>query len=155
MESSHAKLNGGHSASLTHITLPRNGQAHHNLRSRSEERMRERKGERAQSELEERRWSAEDGLSGCLGPKRREEDAQSAFREFCASTSLHGWHHLNRNNSHGKAVWLFIVVASLGVASVFLATAVEDFLNRSVVTTIETTTASLQVNIYLNLRYFV
>ena len=149
MEPTHAKVNGGHSASLTHITLPRNGHAHKGARAHSEERMRER--ERAQErdhdrESDERRWSAQDGLIGCLAPPKRDDDAQSAFREFCASTSLHGWHHLNRNNSHGKAVWLFIVVASLGVASVFLATAVEDFLNRSVVTTIETTTASLQVN---------
>ena len=46
---------------------------------------------------------------------------------------------------NGKLVWLVIVVASLGVASVFLATAIVDFMTRSVVTTIETTTASLQV----------
>ena len=69
-----------------------------------------------------------------------------AFREFCASTSLHGWQHLNVNST-GKFVWLLIVLATLGVASVFLAVAVHDFVNRSVVTTIETTTASLQVRL--------
>ena len=69
-----------------------------------------------------------------------------AFREFCASTSLHGWQHLNKVTTYnGKFVWLVIVLASLGVASVFLRTAVNDFVNRSVVTTIETTTGSLQV----------
>lgn len=68
-----------------------------------------------------------------------------AFREFCASTSLHGWHHLNRVSSHGRLVWMVIVLASLGVASVFLFTAAQDFMTRSVVTTIDTTTASLNV----------
>ncbi len=48
-------------------------------------------------------------------------------------------------SSNGKLVWLVIVVASLGVASIFLATAIVDFMDRSVVTTFETTTASLQV----------
>ena len=38
-----------------------------------------------------------------------------------------------------------IVLASLAVASVFLTIAVTDFENRAVVTTIETTTASLRV----------
>ena len=48
-----------------------------------------------------------------------------------------------------------IVLASLAVASVFLTIAVTDFENRAVVTTIETTTASLRVrkvNFYLNKR---
>ena len=37
------------------------------------------------------------------------------------------------------------MVASLGVASVFLFTAGHEFINKVVVTTIDTTTASLQV----------
>ena len=44
-----------------------------------------------------------------------------------------------------KAVWVIIVFSSLTVASFFLATSIVDFVNRSVVTTIESTTASLQV----------
>ena len=44
-------------------------------------------------------------------------------------------------------MWLGIVLASLAVASVFLTTATKDFVTRAVVTTIETTTASLQVSL--------
>ena len=44
-----------------------------------------------------------------------------------------------------KAVWVVIVFSSLTVASFFLATSIVDFVNRSVVTTIGSTTASLQV----------
>ena len=47
--------------------------------------------------------------------------------------------------SFSKFIWVFIVVASLGVASVFLCTAGYEFINKVVVTTIDTTTASLQV----------
>ena len=67
-----------------------------------------------------------------------------AFREFCDSTSLHGWHQLNRVGNHGKAAWVIIVFSSFTVASFFLATSIVDFVDKSVVTTIETTTASLQ-----------
>ena len=44
-----------------------------------------------------------------------------------------------------KFVWIFIVVASLGVASLFIFTAGEEFVTKVVVTTIDTTTAPLQV----------
>ena len=72
----------------------------------------------------------------------------NSFHEFCQQTSLHGWQYLAKTGSgkKGKIVWLGIVLASLGVASIFLATAANDFSNRSVVTTIATTTASLTVS---------
>ena len=60
--------------------------------------------------------------------------------------SLHGWHHVYRVRKwYSRASWLSIVIASLSVASVFLTIALKDFTNKAVVTTIETTTASLQV----------
>ena len=76
------------------------------------------------------------------------EVRKSTFSEFCQQTSLHGWQHIHRvNTRQGQIVWLSIVLASLAVASVFLMTATQDFATRAVVTTIETTTASLQVRI--------
>ena len=75
------------------------------------------------------------------------ESDKNSFHEFCQQTSLHGWQYLGKGGgTKGKIVWLFIVLASLGVASVFLFTSAEDFVNRAVVTTIQTTTASLQVS---------
>ena len=68
------------------------------------------------------------------------------FRDFCSSTSLHGWQYLDGlDYSSGRYIWMVIVIASLGVASVFIVTAITDFINKFVVTTIDTTTASLQV----------
>ena len=75
---------------------------------------------------------------------------KSTFSEFCQQTSLHGWQHIHRVNTYGgRAVWLGIVLASLAVASVFLTYSIGDFTTRSVVTTIETTTASLHVRKFI------
>ena len=77
-----------------------------------------------------------------------ENSERSNFSEFCERTSLHGWQHIHRVNTRkGRIVWLSIVLASLSVALLFLTTATKDFANRAVVTTIETTTASLQVSL--------
>ena len=56
----------------------------------------------------------------------------------------HTYHSVNTRK--GQIVWLSIVLASLSVALLFLTTAALDFSNRAVVTTIETTTAPLQVD---------
>ena len=82
------------------------------------------------------------------------EKAAEAFTDFCRSTSLHGWqhltepHHLPRGvpRGSGKYMWIFIVVASIGVASFFLFTSVHDFTSKYVVTNIDTTTAPLNVS---------
>ena len=75
------------------------------------------------------------------------DNKQNNFQEFCQQTSLHGWQHIQRVHTvKGRIVWFSIVLASLAVASLFLATAAKDFVLRSVVTTIETTTAPLQVS---------
>lgn len=78
---------------------------------------------------------------------------KSAFTDFCRSTSLHGWQHLsiadqNRGVTRGggKYMWILIVAASIGVASFFLFTSVDDFTSKYVVTNIDTTTASLHVS---------
>ena len=61
----------------------------------------------------------------------------------------HGWQYLGgqspKEPHSGRYIWMIIVLASLGVASVFIVTAVSDFVDKVVVTTIDTTTASLQV----------
>ena len=90
-------------------------------------------------------------------------DVRKDFRDFCRSTSLHGWHHLTDNavpssqrenqakssktKGGGKLMWFLIVSASIGVASFFLFTSVSDFTSKYVATSIDTTTASLHVSI--------
>ena len=82
------------------------------------------------------------------------DNKKNNFQEFCQQTSLHGWQHIQRVNTiKGRVVWFSIVLASLAVASLFLATAAKDFVLRSVVTTIETTTGPLQVRLLI-LRWY-
>jgi hypothetical protein len=84
----------------------------------------------------------------CNGNLTRVEKTKSAFNDFCRSTSLHGWHHLIETHQHrGVYMWIFIVVASIGVASFFLFTSVDDFTSKYVVTNIDTTTAPLDVSL--------
>ena len=82
---------------------------------------------------------------------------KSAFTDFCRLTSLHGWQHLSETHHHsgvrrigGQCMWIFIVAASIGVASFFLFTSVEDFTSKYVVTNIDTTTAPLRVNLMIS-----
>ena len=85
-------------------------------------------------------------------------DMRMKFREFCDTTGMHGWKHVGkvRNNqifplrsfliqltSKEQFAWILILVASLGVAFFFIATAIIDFNSSTVVTTIQTTTAPL------------
>ena len=83
------------------------------------------------------------------------QKVQTAFTDFCGSTSLHGWQHLSESHreastAKGKYIWMFIVAASIGVASFFIFTSVDDFTSKYVVTNIETTTASLHVSYILS-----
>ena len=83
------------------------------------------------------------------------DNMKTAFTDFCRSTSLHGWHHLTDNQrittgvtkNGGRFMWALIVSASIGVASFFLFTSVDDFTRKYVATSIDTTTASLHVRI--------
>ena len=52
--------------------------------------------------------------------------------------------HVFQVKSGGKVLWLLIVLASLAVATIFLHASIQDFTSSTVVTTIATTTASLQ-----------
>ena len=79
------------------------------------------------------------------------QKVQTAFTDFCGSTSLHGWQHLSESHREtsavrGKYIWMLIVAASIGVASFFIFTSVDDFTSKYVVTNIDTTTASLHVS---------
>ena len=65
------------------------------------------------------------------------------LREYCEQTSLHGWLYIASDKPFWRNVWLTIVIASIGVASVFIYKAAEDFTRSTVVTTIHSTTEPL------------
>ena len=67
------------------------------------------------------------------------------LREYCAQTSLHGWHYISVPGGRmaGRLVWTAIVLSSGGVASFLIYMAAEDFIKSKVVTTIHSTTEPL------------
>ena len=90
------------------------------------------------------------------------DNIKSAFTDFCRSTSLHGWHHLTDTQGNtrgvtkngGRFMWILIVSASIGVASFFLFTSVDDFTGKYVATSIDTTTAPLHVSTHTFYFYY-
>jgi len=73
-----------------------------------------------------------------------EPERRGFFRDFCQTTSLHGWRFLASpsGESYGKrallAGWALVVLASIGVAAFFLSNSVIDFLSSAVQTTQDT-----------------
>ena len=65
------------------------------------------------------------------------------IKEYCEQTSLHGWFYIASDKPFWRYVWLSIVIASIGVASLFIYKAAEDFTRSTVVTTIHSTTEPL------------
>ena len=67
------------------------------------------------------------------------------LRAYCEQTSLHGWYYISVHGGKTawRIVWAAIVLTSIGVASVFIFKAAEDFTKSTVVTTIHSTTEPL------------
>lgn len=67
-----------------------------------------------------------------------------SLREYCQQTSLHGWFYCTTTeNRLWKALWSLIVLTSIGVASIFIYKATEEFTKATVETTIHSTTVPL------------
>ena len=70
----------------------------------------------------------------------------SLIKNFCESTSLHGFSFLSMANSvHTKLVWILAIISMTVVGAVFLMRHTNDFMNSRLVTNIESSTATLSV----------
>ena len=68
------------------------------------------------------------------------------FKEFCQSTSLHGYSYLYGNSNLAlKVVWLFVILAMTGLGIFFLVLNTKQFLEARIDTTIETSSAPISV----------
>ena len=76
--------------------------------------------------------------------KNKKEKLLSIFAFFSPRNTKQFKICVNQVKSGGKVLWLLIVLASLAVATIFLHASIQDFTSSTVVTTIATTTASLQ-----------
>ncbi len=94
----------------------------------------------------------------CLGVKKKKKadrgpyetkygscDRKMSLREYCEQTSLHGWFYMTGVNRgrFWRLAWTMVVLASVGVASLFIYKASEEFTKATVVTTIHSTTEPL------------
>ena len=60
------------------------------------------------------------------------------LEEFCELTSLHGFSFLNKANSIAvKLVWIFAIIAMMGVGTQFLVNNTDAYINSRLVTNIE------------------
>ena len=72
---------------------------------------------------------------------------RKVFKDFCESTSLHGYGYIYNNESIAlKLFWLFIILNMTGLGILFLVTNTMEFLEHKVYTTTETSSAPISVS---------
>ena len=83
---------------------------------------------------------------------------EETFHKFCNSISLHGYGYLSSaNNFVLKIFWLISIVALTCIAAVLFIKNTENYFKSGIITTIETSTASLDVStaMQMNLQLLV
>ena len=71
------------------------------------------------------------------------------FKEFCESTSLHGYPYLFVTTSVIlKVIWIIIIVLFTCVGIGFVVSNTKEFLSSNIVTTIDTSSAPLTVSTF-------
>ena len=75
---------------------------------------------------------------------KNNKTANMSLKAYCEQTSLHGWYYMTSDHTRiMRFIWALIVLSSIGVASVFVYKATEEFTKATVVTTIHSTTEPL------------
>ena len=71
------------------------------------------------------------------------------FKEFCESTSLHGYPYLFIANSIIlRIIWVIVILGFTCLGGYFLLANTNEYLSSGIVTTIESSSASLDVSTY-------
>ena len=69
------------------------------------------------------------------------------FKDFCESTSFHGYSYLYIANSICvKFIWVIIIILMTALGIGFVLSNTNDYLNARVITTIDTSSAPLEVH---------
>ena len=76
-------------------------------------------------------------------------NARKVLKDFCESTSLHGYSYwYNADSFILKVAWTFAILAATCLGVLFLGNQTREYLDRTILTTIETSSAPLDVSIY-------
>ena len=81
--------------------------------------------------------------------KRKEplEWSRRVFRQYCESTSMHGYPYLYINDNKAlKIAWILVIFLFTGIGIGFLIVNTKEYINSRLVTTIESSSATLDVN---------
>ena len=83
-----------------------------------------------------------------LKQKGMKEGVSRAVKEFCESTSLHGYSYLNNANSiFLTCFWFLVIMAATSFGIVLLVQNTIEYLNANIVTTIQSSSSDLKVSI--------
>ena len=75
-----------------------------------------------------------------------EEQPGNVIKDFCKSTSLHGYSYLYiADTFFMKMVWIFVIIVMTGLGVVFLTINTDAYIKARLVTNIESSTAGLHV----------
>ena len=89
-----------------------------------------------------------------LNQKGMKEGVNRAVKGFCESTSLHGYSYLNNANSiFLKFFWFLVIMAATSFGIVLLVQNTIEYLNSTIVTTIQSSASDLKVRIKLRYTY--
>ena len=69
---------------------------------------------------------------------------RNQFSEFCEETTLNGWYYLAKRSvgKVGRSYWLLVLVGSLILSGWFIYGATNEFMDASVIITVDSVTAS-------------
>ena len=80
-------------------------------------------------------------------PIRNNSHLSKVLKDFCDSTSLHGYGYLyNVDSILMKLVWGFVILTMAGLGLFFFVKHTKEYHDSTIITTIETSSASLDVS---------
>ena len=78
---------------------------------------------------------------------RSKSNTRKVLKDFCESTSLHGYGYIYNNDSIVlKSFWLFVIVGMTGLGIFLLVQNTVEFLQHEIYTTTETSSAPISVS---------
>ena len=82
-----------------------------------------------------------------LQPMKNKSNLSKILKDFCDSTSLHGYGYLyNVDSIFLKLVWGFVILMMTGLGIIFFVKHTKEYQDSTIITTIETSSASLSVS---------